>query len=988
MKLWSVALLPTVTGRDFYAHPLGAHNNPGTFGSPLATVQACVDALVKPGDRCLLKAATWTGETATVSIRGKHGTAAAPIVIAAAGDGPVVFDGTIPVNTTWTKATSGKDHYTTTPNSKVWQLFARAKTRDALAPMDMQVPARWPNAAWSDKSMYYGPEHWAHAGPLGSGSHNVTTGEGHLHDAGACNASQTCCAYCNKNDLAKSGIDATGAVAILNMWADGTGVQFIEKHTPGSNMLHWNATWCAAEIAKRGKCGDGFREGRGRYYLEGLLSLLDAPAEWNYDLPSNVLSWRPPTSDAPDTYEIRSKNQTYAFEFFDSNYVTIANLSFFATALRAHDDASVAADVSSESPDGTRLTSLLSHLRFESLDFEYPAASHRMLGDLKPIPSMEIWTDATNGKSPPSPVGNSLISSAAEGCFKELSNLCGDNARTMATTVCLACVGKKASKFKSCTVNRATNICSGIRNECAAALTSLCKKDDKDPVKCAACVAKNAAKLYSTQDNCTAAATTKFCGAPPAPSPSPGPPSPGPPAPHGPGTSHCPEYTFHELIDISFKYADGMALQAQGSGWTFDNCAWRWNSWSGLGSAVPYEWQNNGAFVFAGMPALTPGPAFSRMSFANNGPSKAFRPPSAAWPVKNVVMVLMDFASELQLADDGCMVETGGNNSAHVLQSWMHDSGKSASRFDGDYKTGTRNGAFVGNVAWNTSGFMVKGDQNNVSFNTVFDGTDIGSSKAPQSRPPSQDGRSLLSNTSFPSLKFETWFSPLANLKTHVDGNLVDGVGTWKGVYNNGQGTAGKYNCTGDPKGASRPPFTGIFPDCPVSGIFSASNVVGSWLEVRGKGDVKFDMKEQLRDAWQRDFRPCPASIAATKGAGAYKVWAADDAIAWIPGAKDRTGTSQPSPRDGGVDVATDADLIFLGAYRSTQHVVYVSEAGGSSGTPFTVLKTLSGEDNVAHPKLKAKTKYSWRVDAKLADGSTLTGPVWSFTTGDRVSCP
>ena len=236
-----------VSARDFYAHPSGVDDAVATFEYPLGTVQACVDALKDPGDRCLLKSATWTGEAATVKISGKHGNASAPIIIGAAGDGPVIFDGTIPVTSPWKKNSASPGFYTTELNSPVWQLFASPVSSKATLDLQMQIPARWPNARWDDKTMFHGPENWAHAGPVGTGSHNVTTGDGHLHgllifkslapcssphrshrtcipDIGACNASSDCCAYCNHNDLAKSGINATNAVAILNMWGDGTGM--------------------------------------------------------------------------------------------------------------------------------------------------------------------------------------------------------------------------------------------------------------------------------------------------------------------------------------------------------------------------------------------------------------------------------------------------------------------------------------------------------------------------------------------------------------------------------------------------------------------------------------------------------------------------------------------------------------------------------------------------------------------------------------------
>ena len=350
-----------------------------------------------------------------------------------------------------------------------------------------------------------------------------------------------------------------------------------------------------------------------------------------------------------------------------------------------------------------------------------------------------------------------------------------------------------------------------------------------------------------------------------------------------------------------------------------------------------------------------------------------------------VIIELMDFASELELADDGCMVETGGPHSAHVLRSWMHDTGKSASRFDGDYNTGTRHGAFIGNVAWNISGFMVKGDQHNVSFNTVFDGSDIGSSKAPRSRPALQTPASALTNVSYPSIKIGTWSSPKANQQTVFEGNLVDGVGTKTGHWDIGKNTmAGKYNCTGDPK-ARVQEFTGIYPDCPVHGRFSSNNVVGSWLEVREH--KTYSVKQQLRDPWNRDFRPCPHSLAAQRGAGAYKVWSPQDTECWIPGAMSRQGASQPSPRHGATDVAVDADLIFLGAFRSVGHTVLVAE-GGQSGHFVPLTPTLRGQENVAHVHLKANTAYAWRVDAEMSDASVLKGETWTFSTGNRLSCP
>jgi hypothetical protein len=235
---------------------------------------------------------------------------------------------------------------------------------------------------------------------------------GLIHDAGACNSTQDCCAFCNKNDLATSGINATGAVAIMNMWGDGTGVQVIKSHTPATSVLRYDATWCKDEIARRGKCGDGYRDGRGRYYLEGLLSLLDAPTEWAFVQTSDesqtksgggLLYLWTHNGSHPSEHAVQTKTQTYALDIKNSTHLTIANLSFFATTIQAYDDANttVTNDLGEGSAAAESVTAslqpMVKNLRFESLDFQYPSASRRMLKDLNPIDCMAVWTDATIG---------------------------------------------------------------------------------------------------------------------------------------------------------------------------------------------------------------------------------------------------------------------------------------------------------------------------------------------------------------------------------------------------------------------------------------------------------------------------------------------------------------------------------------------------------------------------------------------------------------
>ena len=163
-----------------------------------------------------------------------------------------------------------------------------------------------------------------------------------------------------------------------------------------------------------------------------------------------------------------------------------------------------------------------------------------MLGDLSPPDTTVIWTDAGNDNISSSvtpshqhkaPSHDIPATPKPEGCYKELSRLCNADARTMNTTLCLACVATVSSHFKACSTHRATAICTNPRSECTAALDSLCKGDRrKGPAQCEGCVRDHAHTLFSSADNCTVAATAAYCGAP-----APSPPGPSPPGPSPPG---------------------------------------------------------------------------------------------------------------------------------------------------------------------------------------------------------------------------------------------------------------------------------------------------------------------------------------------------------------------------------------------------------------------------------------------------------------------
>ena len=107
------------------------------------------------------------------------------MVITSAGDGPVVIDGTLPIVGPWSASGGG---LFTAPSGghEFLQLFIDG---------ELQVLARYPNAAWSDKSVFFAVANWLRS--KAPGVHDLTTGEGLLRDQGMLTESteSTCTVY-------------------------------------------------------------------------------------------------------------------------------------------------------------------------------------------------------------------------------------------------------------------------------------------------------------------------------------------------------------------------------------------------------------------------------------------------------------------------------------------------------------------------------------------------------------------------------------------------------------------------------------------------------------------------------------------------------------------------------------------------------------------------------------------------------------------------
>lgn len=236
-----------------------------------ATMKTCIDALTSPGDECHIRKGRY--HQSEFKISGKQGTASKPIVIRGYQDEVPIIDGTIPLKPIagWAHGTTGI--YSAQIDQDVWQLFVDG---------EMMTNARWPNALWSDKTIFLN-KYW--------GKSDRSSTRGTMVDNG-------------EQDLAGSGLNATGAMAILNIGSFNTFTAIVESHTPRQNFLTYNDTF-----------GDiNFKPWRNQYFLEDKLEFLDKAGEWFYERDTRTVYVKTLDGKGPEG-RIRGKANIIFFKF-------------------------------------------------------------------------------------------------------------------------------------------------------------------------------------------------------------------------------------------------------------------------------------------------------------------------------------------------------------------------------------------------------------------------------------------------------------------------------------------------------------------------------------------------------------------------------------------------------------------------------------------------------------------------------------------------
>ena len=164
--------------------------------------------------------------------------------------------------------------------------------------------ARWPNA-----NLTAGGPATLPGGPISLSSWATSYGRAHQTD------NCTACTRLREGiivdpELAKTGIDFTGALATLNVgFRFLTWTRRVLAHTAGSSSFHYNQTTPKGQTGLVGGSGAYLDKGSdNRYFLSGVLAALDAPGEYFADIESGTMYLWMPDSTVPSQVEVKAKD--------------------------------------------------------------------------------------------------------------------------------------------------------------------------------------------------------------------------------------------------------------------------------------------------------------------------------------------------------------------------------------------------------------------------------------------------------------------------------------------------------------------------------------------------------------------------------------------------------------------------------------------------------------------------------------------------------
>ena len=281
-----VAPAPAAT---FHVAASGDDAADGSAERPWHTLQAAAERL-RAGDTCIVH-----GGVYRETVRPRHsGEPGKPVRFEAAPGSRPVIDGSDPIAGPWS-VHEGRV-YRAPVDREFGQLFADG---------EMLVEARWPNRSLPEQ--LWDRDCWATA--------DAGSRYGRMVDA----------------DLAATGIDWTGGLAVLNVAHQFfTWTRPVLRHAPGSDTFEYPQD--LAGITRYATETRPWEDDR--YYLVGKLEALDAPGEWHLDREARTLFlWLPDGSD-PTAHRITAKARDHGLIVDGKNHVEIRGIDFFACGFR------------------------------------------------------------------------------------------------------------------------------------------------------------------------------------------------------------------------------------------------------------------------------------------------------------------------------------------------------------------------------------------------------------------------------------------------------------------------------------------------------------------------------------------------------------------------------------------------------------------------------------------------------------------------------
>ena len=313
----------------------GDDTYPGTQACPTKTIQ---QAVTKAGSDDTITVASGTYmESVSIDSEGQ--------TLRAATGARVILDGSESVtgdlDATWTQ-------HTELDSGWVWKVDLPKDAWQLFLSYEEEMPARWPNANFSDFSALDDENYWAHGTISGTDIDNSDDDGDGYPDVGCPSGEELhlegndwhCVEYLNgeleddpsccssHTGLVDSGIDPVGSIAVLNIGS---------FRTWSREVLTFDSTEGSFTYAQVPSSGWKFKHHM--YFLTQKLELLDTNGEWFFDDDSEerTLYYMPRGDDDPNELDIRVKTKPYGVICDHYDNVKVEGIDFFAAAFKLDD---------------------------------------------------------------------------------------------------------------------------------------------------------------------------------------------------------------------------------------------------------------------------------------------------------------------------------------------------------------------------------------------------------------------------------------------------------------------------------------------------------------------------------------------------------------------------------------------------------------------------------------------------------------------------